>query len=502
LGPTNIDIPRKVARVRSRAARTERQLRVYRVLHALIGYVTEASVQGVARVWMTRESMCDMGDRRAEPAAEPDAAVDTSATPPGATPRWRRIVAVTLLVLGVVLVPVSLSAVWVHNILLNTDNYVATVGPLAGNSDLQHGVADRVATALFASGTVEKRIAAALPSRAEVLAGPIASGLQSVTNTVALKVVQSDQFHSLWENVNRRAHDAVVKVLTGGGSRVSTKNGAVAVNLQQIFSNVKRRLDGQGITLLDSVQLPTKYRSYVIFQSQTLEQVQGAVDVLQTLAWVLPVLVLICIGGAIALSSNRRRTIQRAGIAVAVAVGIQGALLSVGRNYYLDAITAAGARRGSAGAVWDQLTSFLRLSGRTVIVLALLAAVAAWVAGPSRHAARIRNLWNRGLRRVGTRADESHFATGGIADFVARYKGSLRLTGVGIAIAILILWDHPKPRTVLGVGILLLIYLAVIEFLSRVPKVGSFGIESAVVATPDDQDPELARISWKSVKDG
>jgi hypothetical protein len=150
-----------------------------------------------------------------------------------------------------------------------------------------------------------------------------------------------------------------------------------------------------------------------------------------------------------------------------VAVGIQLALLSVGRNFYLDAITAAGARRGSSGAVWDQLTSFLRATGTTTIVLALVVAIAAWTAGPSRLATRIRTLWHRGLRRAGTRADETDLATGSIANFVARSKAPLRLVGVGIAIAILILWNHPKPGTVLGVGILLLIHLAVIEFLGR-----------------------------------
>jgi hypothetical protein len=44
-------------------------------------------------------------------------------------PRWRRIVGTILLVVGCVLVPLSLSAVWVRNTLLDTDNYVSTVGP-------------------------------------------------------------------------------------------------------------------------------------------------------------------------------------------------------------------------------------------------------------------------------------------------------------------------------------------------------------------------------------
>jgi len=388
--------------------------------------------------------------------------VDATAEPPTPTvPRWRRIVAATLLVVGCVLVPVSLSAVWVRNTLLDTDNYVATVGPLAQNSDIQHGVADRITTALFADGKVQKRITDALPARADILAAPISSGLETVTNTAALKLLQSDRFQTLWNNVNRRAHAAVVNVLTGGGSRVSTKDGSVSLNVEQIFTNVKQRLDKRGITLFDSVQLPAKYQNVVLFQSKALEQAQTGVDLLQTMAWVLPFILLLCFGGAIALSSDRRRTVMRAGIWVAVVVALQLALLSVGRNFYLDAITNAGLRRGSAGAAWDQVTSFLRLAGTTAIAFALVVALAAWVAGPSRWATRVRGLWTNAL------GGSSDVETGSVAAFVARAKTPLRVAGAVVAVAILIIWNHPKPGTVLGVGILLLAYLAVIEFLGR-----------------------------------
>ena len=210
-----------------------------------------------------------------------------------------------------------------------------------------------------------------------------------------------------------------------------------------------------------TLQLPAKYQSVVLIQSKQLEQAQGLVDLLQKLAWVLPVVALVCIGGAIALSRNRRRRIMRAGIWVAVAVALQLALLSVGRNFYLEAITSGGVRKGSAGAVWDQLTSFLRQSGTTVIVLALVIAIAAWVAGPSPLATRIRGLWTNAL------GGSSDVEAGPVATFVARSKTPLRVAGAGVALAILILWNHPKPVTVLGVGILLLVYLAVIEFLGR-----------------------------------
>jgi hypothetical protein len=407
---------------------------------------------------------------KASPAREAAAAEPTAPGPtaPGPTvPRWRRIIAGLLLVIGCVLVPVSLSAVWVRNTLLDADNYVETVGPLAESSNIQHGLADRITTALFADGKVQAKIADVLPPKAEVLAAPLSGGLETFVNSAALKLIQSDRFQTLWDNVNRKAHAAVVDVLTGGGSRVSTKDGTVEINVEQIFTNVKQRLDDRGISLFDSVQLPEKYQTVVLFQSETLEQVQGGVDLLQTLAWVLPVVLLICFAGAIALSSNRRRTIFRGGIGVALAVGIQLALLSAGRNFYLDAITKSGLRRGSAGDVWDQVTSFLRASGTTVIVLALVIALVAWIAGPSRVAGHIRNLWNRALAGAGGKADDADVATGSIASFIARSKNTLRGVGVGIAILILILWNHPTPGTVLGVGILLLVYLAVIEFLGR-----------------------------------
>jgi hypothetical protein len=376
-------------------------------------------------------------------------------------PRWRRIVAVVLLVVGVILVPVSLSAIWVRNTLLDTDQYVDTIGPLAENSEIQQGLADRITTALFADDRVEERIADVLPARADVLAAPISSGLEGVTNAAALRLFESDRFETVWENANRRAHSAVVDVLTGGGSRISTEDGTVSINIEQIFDNVKQRLDARGITLFDDVELPAKYQSVVLIQSQELEQAQSLTDLLQKLAWVLPVVALLCLAGGIALARDRRRRLMWTGIWVAIAVLIQLALLSVGRNFYLEAITASGVRRGSAGAVWDQLTTFLRQSGRTMIVLALLVAIGAWIAGPSASAVRIRGLWTRGLGR------STDVEAGPVAAFVARSKTGLRITGAVIALAVLMLWNHPKGVTVLAVAIVYVIYLAAIELLGR-----------------------------------
>ena len=381
-------------------------------------------------------------------------------------PRWRRIVGTILLVVGCVLVPVSLSAVWVRNTLLDTDNYVSTVGPLASEPEVQHAVANRITDALFNNVDVEQKISDALPPRAGFLAAPVANGVQTAVNGAALRLAESDRFQTLWEKANRRAHAAVVKVLTGGGSRVSTENGTVAINTAQIVDNVKAKLDARGITIFDDVNPPSGNQQFVLFQSEDLTKVQGLVDLLQTLAWVLPFVALACFAGAIGLSGNRRRTVQRGAIGVAFAVALELVLLKGGRNLYLDAVTTKKSTPGAAGAVWDQLTSFLRTAGFTVIALALVIAFAAWVVGPSSAATSLRSWWRRTLGTSSASGADAA-APGPVASFVARSKPLLRGIGVAIAFVVLIAWNHPTPLTVLGIALVLVVYLVIVELLGR-----------------------------------
>jgi len=251
-------------------------------------------------------------------------------------------------------------------------------------------------------------------------------------------------------------------VLTGGGSRVSTENGTVAIDTAQIVENVKAKLDARGITIFDNVE--PRNEQFVLFQSDDLEQVQGLVDLLQTLAWVLPFVALACFAGAIALSGNRRRTVQRGAIGVAFAVAVQLVLLKAGRNLYLDAVTTKKSTPGAAASIWDQLTTFLRTAGLAVVALALVIAFVAWVVGPSSSAASLRSWWHRAL---GTSSASGAAAPGPVATFVARTKPVLRGVGAALAVIVLIVWNHPTALTVLGIGLIFVVYLVVIELLGR-----------------------------------
>ena len=93
-------------------------------------------------------------------------------------PRWKRALAVVLLVIGFVLVPLSAVSIWSRNQLLNTDRYVSTVSPLADNADIQKVVATNAVDALFSSVDVSSKISGALPKRAKFLGDTIAAQAQ------------------------------------------------------------------------------------------------------------------------------------------------------------------------------------------------------------------------------------------------------------------------------------------------------------------------------------
>src|SRR5437867_12904818 len=57
---------------------------------------------------------------------------------------WRWSLAILLIVLGSLLAPLAVTAVWVNSQVSDTDRYVATLAPLPRDPALQRAVTDRV----------------------------------------------------------------------------------------------------------------------------------------------------------------------------------------------------------------------------------------------------------------------------------------------------------------------------------------------------------------------
>ena len=163
--------------------------------------------------------------------------------------RWQRIVSVVLLVLGFILVPLSAVAIWTHNQLTNTDRYVETVSPLAENADIQQAVAAAVVNAIF-TGDLEKRVAERAAEAGPALGGPIATRAKSYATDVTEKLLASEQFRTLWDAANRRAHNQLVALLTDDPGKapgaVTIKDGKVTLDLAKVIKQVQGKLVDAG----------------------------------------------------------------------------------------------------------------------------------------------------------------------------------------------------------------------------------------------------------------
>jgi hypothetical protein len=393
-------------------------------------------------------------------AAEPSEA-------PRKLPRWRRALVAILVIVSVVLVPLAGLSIWVRNLVLDTNHYVDTVAPLAHNRAITDLVAERATNRLFQQVDVEAQAKDALPERAQFLAGPISSGVQTFTHDAAQRVLATEQFATVWKEANRRAHAQVVKLLTGEGKNIAVKNDKVVLDLSAVIDEEVKRLDQRGVTVFDSVAKKQKNLQVELFDAGQLKKARSAVHLLDRLRIVLVVLVFVLLGAALALSGNRRRTLMRWALGVVIAMAVTAALLALGRSAYLS----VAKNHDAAGAAFDILVRYLRNGIRTIAALGIIVALAAFLSGPSRVAVRIREGAKSLVGGAGRKADEAGWTPGPVGIWVAAHKVALRVAGVAVAFLVLFLWSSPRPLTLLVLALLLLVYLAAIELVGRSTEV-------------------------------
>jgi len=399
-------------------------------------------------------------------------------------PRWRRILVALLVIFGCILAPLSMLGVWLKAEILDTDTYVSTMAPLADNPDVQNALANRVTNALAVNTSLESQVADALPDRAQFLAPKLADAFESVVHDAALKVVQSEKFSDLWEAANRRAHTRVAALLEGEKSgRLGVDDGQITLDLGPIAEKVNAALEKRGIDAF-STSDRIKDSQIVLVDSIWLKRAQTWTNLLQKIAYVLPILTLLCFGVAIWLSPNRRRTILRSALGVALALAIVAVGFNAGRHFYLSVLPDS-VNLKAAGAVYDQLLSDLRLALRTGFVLVLVIALAAWLSGPARPATSIRD----GVLGLVRRPSGDGTEASAVAVFVARHRNALRGVAVGAGLAILVVLSSPSPVAVIVIAVLVLLAILLIEFLGRnAPPPESVATEPDA---PADEEPPV-----------
>lgn len=403
--------------------------------------------------------------------------------------RWRSLIAVVLIVLGCVLAPLAGLAVWTSNQVSDTDRFVRSVSPLVDDPDVQAALTDKLTATVFdyvdvpslTEDAVDALAGVGVPQdlvdRLETFTPTVNSAVTGFVRDRIAQLVASDAFEDTWDRAIAVAHDDFNAVLSGDGDGVVIRDGAVFLQLGSFVTVVKDRLSDAGLTAVSLV--PDINPTVELAKADTLVRAQTAYSTLNNVADFVPWVVLILLVVGVYLARNRFRALVGAGLGLAVSMVVLAAGLLVARSLLVNAVPDAAAPATASG--FDIVVTYLRYGLRALVVLGLVLALAGFLAGGSETAVGIRR-WTSGRLhsvRGGPAAD------GPVGTWVRTHVRALRITAVVLAVLAFVSLSELSGKAILLIAVLLLVALAVIEFLAGPP--------AGALEEPTDE-PDTARL--------
>jgi hypothetical protein len=391
---------------------------------------------------------------------------------------WRGPVATVLIVIGCILAPVSVIAVWTANQVSDTGRYIANIEPLIHEPAVQNALTDKVSTAITShlnvNGVTGQAVTLLQDKGLGRLGGLLKSFSPSITGAVdgyihstVHKVVTGPRFAHTWVQVNTVAHQTLVNVLSGRGTTVKVVNDQVTIDLAPFINIVKQDLASRGFTLIN--KLPPIHLQLALFSAKDLSKAQTLYRLINDLKIVLPILALVLIGLGVLVARRHRRALIGAGLGFAASMLVLGAALLIARTIYLNSVPPSTLPTDAASVLFDTFVRFIKTALRTLLVVGLVVAAAAFLSGPSATAVKTRGAFRSGFTWIRGRGERHGMSTGPVGEWTYSHRHALRIAAVGLFALIFVFWGHPTAAVVILLVVLLLVVLALIELIGRPP---------------------------------
>jgi hypothetical protein len=377
----------------------------------------------------------------------------------------RGVAAVLCLVLAAVLTTPAAVAYWSQRTLNDSGRYVDTVAPLVDSPEVQGAVATRVTTVFQERVDVEALLNQAFAGviterpRLDALVGPLAGAINGLIENQVRAFLASDAFAEFWVTANTRLQQTLVRVLEGAPvtGAVSLQGDQVVLDVSEVIDQVKQRLVDRGLTMVENLPIPAADRQIVLFDAPRLEKARTAYAVVNPVARWLIVIVAVLYLAAVVLSRRRPRMTVAIGVALVANALLMAIALSVGRQLFIDALSATEFGPAS-NVVYDTLLSFLMRGQRVLLWLGLILVVVGWFAGGTTFATAARGTLRRGLEKAGAAIDGPATAPG---RWVWANAGWLRVV-IAVLGGVVLLWGNQVSEAQLFWAMVLVVVLLVV----------------------------------------
>lgn len=341
-----------------------------------------------------------LGEPEAAPVGEPGSARRSDAAKvwrtidqgPRAKP-WR-VLSIVLLVLGCVLAPIGVTASWAKNLVTDQEAYLEAVSPLITNPVIVSAAETRLVDAIDEAITnlkIADKIGDELqklglpPALATLATGYLATFRADITRAITEMVnelLHSPKLATLWNNANAKAHSEFVQLMQG---RSPGELHTINVDLSSAVAAIKQKLESSGVSW--AAQIPDVPVVFNIAGNADVQQLAGYYDLLDTLGTWLPILAVLLLIISILIAPSRLGGLSKAAgwLAFSMVVLIIGML--AGREFI---VSQAPTQPAVTEAFTRQLTVNLQGAIRTILILAAVVSLLAWLFGRSRSAVGLR----------------------------------------------------------------------------------------------------------------
>lgn len=236
--------------------------------------------------------------------------------------KWAYRVFATLFVIGTI---ASVVTIWANVRIQESDAWRDTVAPLARDEDVQAFIVDQAMVAIneqLATDSDAGRLSLAV------------SQMTPLIRSIITDFVDSEAFAMLWADSNYYAHEALLNAARGEETDlVYVADDTLIVNLQPLIDEVNAQLNAAIPGNTYSIQLAREYSTVEVVHTDALTSIVNIFKLVDRLSVILPVLSLVSLAIALAVSSRRMAALGRAMIALAVSSCVLLIALNLGGDW-------------------------------------------------------------------------------------------------------------------------------------------------------------------------
>jgi hypothetical protein len=324
--------------------------------------------------------------------------------------RWgiRAVASLLIFIITVIITPVALIGHWGHRTVVDSTQYLATVGPLVDDPAVQDAVSkvitDAVVKQVDTSSLVGGFLGGFIQDKtiAEKLTDPIAAGINNLVYELVHTFVASKEFAKIWYTTNEVAQASLIALLEDRPNGPIQINGdKIVLDISSMLTAVQASLVNNGFDLASKIAIPKSDAEIVLAQSAAIGQLQLVYRLSAPVLQWFPLLIAILFGLSIALARNRSRTVLAVGIALVACAGATQVLMNAAETIFVDQL-AGTIFESAAASFWATFFNYLLAGLYAVLVLGIVIAFGGWYAGVSRPATSMRTAVGRGLHSMGS----------------------------------------------------------------------------------------------------